>query len=641
MSKKTIVLADNSYTIRRIVELSFSEEKEIELVSFENSFNLREKLLELRPQVVMVDIKLPEFNGYEVCKFVQESAGLQHTKVFLLKGGFEPVDENILKSLRYVDIITKPFDSNALVSNIKKLLEEMPDQPAPAGETPAASAASAPVTLDIPSSMPEDVPEIDGLPEPEGDISFSDIKDEIDSDGILAEEDFSAPPSSFPDDEVLPSEEITQMQGSQADRDNLASTPSAEDVNNPFRDDMPEDDSEDSLSDEELNIKRNIALQEKELEIGSLTMEEINIKKVLEEQKARQQSAQMGLDIESDDDNDFGSLPGSSDEINLPSPEEPESDTSELFPNINLEQGDQDSESISDFSAESPEPESSFLSESQKESTGLEDSMFGVSDESDQDGDSDDDKLFSGESDMPEINYESMAENDSPLETPDTMGADLAGMSGMPEMPEMEDEESDAEAMSAGFDGSDEPQATQLPETFVTQKMEVPDFGSPEPPTFEEPGSMMESPETIQFSDFAGTGASQSLSEDDFNDPMPSMQQTQPMPAIPKDPPPSFEEPPAPVETGFDPMAASRQPEPRKAPESTPAAQQAPQPDIQQDANSPGATTLNQSQVMDIVQDRLTHAIKEMLWEIVPPLAEKIIKEEIQSLKAETENAFK
>ena len=87
MSKKTIVLADNSYTIRRIVELSFSEEENIELVSFENSINLREKLVELKPAIVLVDIKLPEFNGYDVCRFINSADSLKQTQVFLLKGG--------------------------------------------------------------------------------------------------------------------------------------------------------------------------------------------------------------------------------------------------------------------------------------------------------------------------------------------------------------------------------------------------------------------------------------------------------------------------------------------------------------------------------------------------------------------------
>ena len=168
MNKKTIVLADNSYTIRRIVELSLSEEN-VELVSFENGLNLQEKLTELKPHVVLVDIKLPEMNGYEVCKFISENENLNHTKVFLMKGGFDPLDENQIKGLQYEDIITKPFDSSTLISSIKKVLDSKAPQ----------------VVEEVPSSLPEDVPEIEDIREASDEISFSEAKKPVTSSFML------------------------------------------------------------------------------------------------------------------------------------------------------------------------------------------------------------------------------------------------------------------------------------------------------------------------------------------------------------------------------------------------------------------------------------------------------------------------
>ena len=205
MNKKTIVLADNSYTIRRIVELSLSEEN-VELVSFENGLNLQEKLTELKPHVVLVDIKLPEMNGYEVCKFISEDENLNHTKVFLMKGGFDPLDENQIKNLQYEDIITKPFDSSTLISSIKKVLDS---------KTPQAAE-------EIPSSLPEDVPEIEDVRETSDEINFSDIKDEIDTNQV-------------PREEVQPSEEVTQMAHGEKD-DQLKPAFDEDDISNPFMD---------------------------------------------------------------------------------------------------------------------------------------------------------------------------------------------------------------------------------------------------------------------------------------------------------------------------------------------------------------------------------------------------------------------
>jgi len=218
MSKKVIVLADNSYTIRRIVELSFSEIENIEVRSFENGSTIKEKLLQLTPAVVIVDIKLPELNGYDVCRFVNETPALSRTRVFLMKGSFEPVDNDMIKNLKYEDIITKPFDSNALVGAVMKIVNQ---------ETPAPAAGFA---GDGPSSFPEDFPEIETEAPESEDISFSDIRGEME-----------VPPAAerplpggqgLERDEILPSEEITQ--GTQPLKDNLMPQETEEALKNPF-----------------------------------------------------------------------------------------------------------------------------------------------------------------------------------------------------------------------------------------------------------------------------------------------------------------------------------------------------------------------------------------------------------------------
>lgn len=256
MNKNKIVLADSSYTIRRIVELSFAEE-DIDLVSFESGLNLKEKLLELKPKIVLVDIKLPETNGYEICQYINETDALKSTKVFLMKGGFEPIDEDLLKDLEYVDIITKPFDSNALVNTLKGLLgEKAPEEK----------------IKKIPSTLPEDLPGIEGFGESGEEISFSDIKEEIDSGkGMSIEEDKIEEEISRED--VMPSEEKTQ--GSPPEKDSLKFD-NIEEIENPFKDEKSLE-----LEEEELEVKKNIQEQENELEIASLTQEEINIKKIM------------------------------------------------------------------------------------------------------------------------------------------------------------------------------------------------------------------------------------------------------------------------------------------------------------------------------------------------------------------------
>ncbi|MEI6613458.1 MAG: response regulator, partial [Chrysiogenales bacterium] len=218
MKKKVIALADNSYTIRRIVELSFSEIENIEVHSFENGSGLKEKLLKLEPDVVIVDIKLPEISGYNICRFINETPQLRRSRVFLLKGSFEAVDNEMIKNLKYEDIVTKPFDSNALVNSVMKNLK-LEEQK-----------ITNEFADDEPSSFPEDIIEIEPDSPGTEDISFSDLRLDL---GAPAAGRDSAPQSPVLErDEILPSEEITQ--GTQPSKDALLAPDNEETIQNPF-----------------------------------------------------------------------------------------------------------------------------------------------------------------------------------------------------------------------------------------------------------------------------------------------------------------------------------------------------------------------------------------------------------------------
>jgi DNA-binding response OmpR family regulator len=234
MKKKVIVLADNSYTIRRIVELSFSEIENVEVHSFENGSGLKEKLLTLEPDVAIVDIKLPEISGYEICRFINETPRLSRSRVFLIKGSFEAVDNEMIKNLKYEDIVTKPFDSNALVNSVMKKLNQ---------EEPKISAEFA---NDEPSSFPEDPIEIEtDAPGTDG-ISFSDLRLDL---GASAPMGGTVPQTPlFERDEILPSEEITQ--GTQPLKDSLQPPDNEEVIHNPFSEEPLSEDLK--LPDEEL-----------------------------------------------------------------------------------------------------------------------------------------------------------------------------------------------------------------------------------------------------------------------------------------------------------------------------------------------------------------------------------------------------
>ncbi len=227
MSINHVVLADRSNTIRKIVEWLFTDHGNIELKSFESGEGLQDVLLELKPAVVLVDINLPSFDGYGVCRFVNDNPALAHSKVIILKGAFDPVDESRLSELDYHEIITKPFDSSALVQMIEKIVSESKEHNLP------------PLPEDAPAEFPEDMPEEIAGGENGDEINFSDIKKELDDDGVMDAGGFITDfEENGVEDEVLPSEEVTQK-GASGDQLTAIGEENQEeeDIMNPFADD--------------------------------------------------------------------------------------------------------------------------------------------------------------------------------------------------------------------------------------------------------------------------------------------------------------------------------------------------------------------------------------------------------------------
>lgn len=131
----TILLADDSLTIQKVVELTFADTKH-EVVATSSGDDLLTKLTEVRPDLVICDVIMPGIDGYDVCQRIKSSPGSLHIPVVLLTGTFEPFDRDRALAAGCSEIITKPFEARRLVDTVERLLSQG------AAAAPAISAAS-------------------------------------------------------------------------------------------------------------------------------------------------------------------------------------------------------------------------------------------------------------------------------------------------------------------------------------------------------------------------------------------------------------------------------------------------------------------------------------------------------------------
>jgi CheY-like chemotaxis protein len=122
---KTLLLADGSVTIQRVIELTFSHE-DVRVVSVPDGARAIQWLDAERCDIVLVDVDLPEVDGYSVAAHMKRMPRLQKVPVLLLAGAFDPVDQDRVRSIGVDGVVVKPFEPQVVVARVKELLAAVP-----------------------------------------------------------------------------------------------------------------------------------------------------------------------------------------------------------------------------------------------------------------------------------------------------------------------------------------------------------------------------------------------------------------------------------------------------------------------------------------------------------------------------------
>jgi CheY-like chemotaxis protein len=142
---KKILLADDSITIQKVVELTFSD-GDYEVIAVNNGAKAIQKLAEMRPDIILSDIIMPEKNGYEVCEYVKSHPEFRSIPVVLLTGTFEPFDPDRADKAGCDAVVTKPFESQSLIHKVEELIESARSQAPTQPPSPSPFSSAAPST---------------------------------------------------------------------------------------------------------------------------------------------------------------------------------------------------------------------------------------------------------------------------------------------------------------------------------------------------------------------------------------------------------------------------------------------------------------------------------------------------------------
>lgn len=122
MSDEGLILVIDDETAIRDLLKDILEEEGFRVMSAADGKAGIEEARRHQPSLVLLDLKLPHVDGYEVCRILRAEPGTQKIPIIFLTGKGDKVDVVVGLGVGGDDYITKPFDLKELVARVKAAL---------------------------------------------------------------------------------------------------------------------------------------------------------------------------------------------------------------------------------------------------------------------------------------------------------------------------------------------------------------------------------------------------------------------------------------------------------------------------------------------------------------------------------------
>ena len=124
MSKK-ILIVDDELNMRLLLKetLEEFEDKGVELLVAENGSDAIESIKTEKPELVILDVMMPEVGGFEVCNTIKNELGMKDVYVLMLTADGQEFNKQKSKDVGTDDFMTKPFDPDEIIKKAAEILE--------------------------------------------------------------------------------------------------------------------------------------------------------------------------------------------------------------------------------------------------------------------------------------------------------------------------------------------------------------------------------------------------------------------------------------------------------------------------------------------------------------------------------------
>ncbi len=119
--KRILVVDDDEAIIEMLVEL-LERDGRFEVRTATSGYDAGLLTHEFRPDLIILDFKLPDINGNVVCRTLRSNPAFEHVKIIIISGVVDKDEIEQLLAAGADDFLQKPFEINELLARMARLV---------------------------------------------------------------------------------------------------------------------------------------------------------------------------------------------------------------------------------------------------------------------------------------------------------------------------------------------------------------------------------------------------------------------------------------------------------------------------------------------------------------------------------------
>jgi DNA-binding response OmpR family regulator len=124
--KRKVLIVDDDEELVELISDVLERDGRFEIRTVNNGFDAGMMVKEYRPDLIVLDVMLPDINGKEVCQRVRSDKTMSDVKIICISGMVEEDRVGELRAAGADDFMHKPFEIERLVARMCQLLDMEP-----------------------------------------------------------------------------------------------------------------------------------------------------------------------------------------------------------------------------------------------------------------------------------------------------------------------------------------------------------------------------------------------------------------------------------------------------------------------------------------------------------------------------------